>query len=70
MGNDFLENIGENELKKSKTINQKNININSLINEQLVCPFCKKIFCSTTFNIHIKHCGLASTLLNKYQIIK
>jgi hypothetical protein len=41
MGNDFLENIGENELKKSKTINQKNININSLINEQLVCPFCK-----------------------------
>ena len=69
MGNDFLENIGENELKKSKTINQKNININSLINEQLVCPFCKKIFCSTTtiqeFNIHIKHCGLTSTLLNK-----
>ena len=67
MGNDFFENLVDIEKKKSKN-NQKN-DINSLINEQLECPFCKKLFVNTTtiqeFNIHIKHCGLTSTLLNK-----
>ena len=67
MGNDFFENLVDIEKKKLKN-NQKN-DINSLINEQLECPFCKKLFVSTTtiqeFNIHIKHCGLTSPLISK-----
>ena len=67
MGNDFFENLVDIEKKKSKN-NQKN-DINSLINEQLECPFCKKLFISTTtiqeFNIHIKNCGLTSPLISK-----
>ena len=63
MGNDFLNELGEKEIKS------KNININSILHEQLKCPFCKKIFSSTTtiqeFNIHIKHCGLTSTQIEK-----
>ena len=65
MGNDFLENLAEGEIKKKRN----NININSLINEQLKCPFCHKIFVTTTtiqeFNIHIKNCGLTSTQISK-----
>ena len=67
MGNDFLEDLVDIEKKKLKN-NQKN-DINSLINEQLECPFCKKLFVSTTtiqeFNIHIKNCGLTSPLISK-----
>ena len=67
MGNDFIENLVDIEKKKSKN-NQKN-DINSLINEQLECPFCKKLFVNTTtiqeFNIHIKNCGLTSPLISK-----
>ena len=67
MGNDFFENLVDIEKKKSKN-NQKN-DINSLINEQLECPFCKKLFVNTTtiqeFNIHIKNCGLTSPLISK-----
>ena len=67
MGNDFFENLVDIEKKKSKN-NQKN-DINSLINEQLECPFCKKLFVSTTtiqeFNVHIKNCGLTSPLISK-----
>ena len=67
MGNDFFENLVDIEKKKLKN-NQKN-DVNSLINEQLECPFCKKLFISTTtiqeFNIHIKHCGLTSPLISK-----
>ena len=67
MGNDFLENLVDIEKKKLKN-NQKN-DINSLINEKLECPFCKKLFVSTTtiqeFNIHIKNCGLTSPLISK-----
>ena len=63
MGNDFLNELGEKEIKR------KNININSILHEQLKCPFCKKIFSSITtiqeFNIHIKHCGLTSTQIEK-----
>ena len=66
MGNDFLENIAEKEFGQYKT-NQKNNN--NIINEQLKCPFCKKLFKGTTtikeFNIHIKHCGLTSTQISK-----
>ena len=67
MGNDFFENLVDIEKKKLKN-NQKN-DVNSLINEQLECPFCKKLFISTTtiqeFNIHIKNCGLTSPLISK-----
>ena len=67
MGNDFFENLVDIEKKKLKN-NQKN-DINSLINEQLECPFCKKLFVNTTtiqeFNIHIKNCGLTSPLISK-----
>ena len=67
MGNDFFENLVDIEKKKLKN-NQKN-DINSLINEKLECPFCKKLFVSTTtiqeFNIHIKNCGLTSPLISK-----
>ena len=67
MGNDFFENLVDIEKKKTKN-NQKN-DINSLINEQLECPFCKKLFVNTTtiqeFNIHIKNCGLTSPLISK-----
>ena len=67
MGNDFFENLVDIEKKKLKN-NQKN-DINSLINEKLECPFCKKLFISTTtiqeFNIHIKNCGLTSPLISK-----
>ena len=67
MGNDFFENLVDIEKKKLKN-NQKN-DINSLINEQLECPFCKRLFISTTtiqeFNIHIKNCGLTSPLISK-----
>ena len=67
MGNDFFENLVDIEKKKLKN-NQKN-DINSLINEKLECPFCKKLFVSTTtiqeFNIHIKNCGLTSSLISK-----
>ena len=67
MGNDFFENLVDIEKKKLKN-NQKN-DINSLINEKLECPFCKKLFVSTTtiqeFNVHIKNCGLTSPLISK-----
>ena len=66
MGNDFLENLAD---KEERIFQKKNNNINSLINEQLKCPFCNKIFISTTtiqeFNIHIKNCGLTSTQIEK-----
>ena len=66
MGNDFLENLAD---KEENVFQKKNNNINSLINEQLKCPFCNKIFISTTtiqeFNIHIKNCGLTSTQIEK-----
>ena len=56
--------------KKSNNHSKKKIiNINTILNEQLICPFCKKLFISTTtiqeFNIHIKHCGLTSTQISK-----
>ena len=57
MGNDFLDDI----------INDGHID--PLINEQLKCPFCNKLFKSSTtiqvFNKHIRLCGLTSTLINK-----
>ena len=65
MGNDLLMNLSENPIIKE---NPKK-NINSLLHEQLKCPFCKKLFSSVTtiqeFNIHIKHCGLTSTQISK-----
>ncbi|MBP3278305.1 MAG: hypothetical protein J6M44_05050, partial [Butyrivibrio sp.] len=55
MGNDFLDDI----------INDGHID--PLINEQLKCPFCNKLFKSSTtvqvFNKHIRLCGLTSTLI-------
>jgi len=58
-----------NELSFIHPITKKIVNINSVINEQLKCPFCKKLFSSITtiqeFNIHIKHCGLTSTQISK-----
>ena len=67
MGNDFFENLVDIEKKKLK--NNQKYDINSLINEQLECPFCKKLFVNTTtiqeFNIHIKNCGLTSPLISK-----
>ena len=67
MGNDFLENLVE----KNNNIFRKNPikDPNSLLNEQVKCPFCEKVFPSNKtiqeFNIHIKHCGLTSTQIDK-----
>ena len=59
MGNDFLDDI----------LKDESIKIDSLLNEQLKCPFCNKLFNSSTsipvFNSHIRHCGLTSSLINK-----
>ena len=54
----------EKEKEKKPELNPKN----SII-EQISCPFCKKIFNSSTtipaLNIHIKHCGILHTKINK-----
>jgi len=67
MGNDLIANLSDSEIIKERP--KKIVNINSVINEQLKCPFCKKLFSSITtiqeFNIHIKHCGLTSTQISK-----
>ena len=67
MGNDLLLNLSESEIIKEKP--KKKINLNSVLNEQVKCPFCKKLFSSITtiqeFNIHIKHCGLISTQISR-----
>ena len=67
MGNDLLLNLSESEIIKEKP--KKKINFNSVLNEQVKCPFCKKLFSSITtiqeFNIHIKHCGLISTQISR-----
>ena len=67
MGNDLIANLKDNDIIKERP--KKTVNINSVLNEQLKCPFCKKLFSSITtiqeFNIHIKHCGLTSTQISK-----
>ena len=67
MGNDSIIKKIEKENEKKKVKNELNPK-NSLI-EQVSCPFCKRIFKSSTtikaFNFHIKHCGILHTKINK-----
>ena len=67
MGNDSINKKIEKENEKKKVKNELNPK-NSLI-EQVSCPFCKRIFKSSTtikaFNFHIKHCGILHTKINK-----
>ena len=67
MGNDSIIKKKEKENEKKKVKNELNPK-NSLI-EQVSCPFCKRIFKSSTtikaFNFHIKHCGILHTKINK-----
>ena len=68
MGNDFPIKIKkENDDEKKSDKNE--LNPKYSIIEQVSCPFCKKEFNSSTtikaFNIHIKHCGILHTKINK-----
>ena len=67
MGNDSIIKKKEKENEKKTVKNELNPK-NSLI-EQVSCPFCKRIFKSSTtikaFNFHIKHCGILHTKINK-----
>ena len=69
MGNE-LKKIKEKQEKEKQENKVKNeLNLKHSIIEQISCPFCNKVFSSTTtikaFNIHIKHCGINHTKINK-----
>ena len=69
MGNE-LKKIKEKQEKEKQENKVKNeLNLKHSIIEQISCPFCNKVFNSTTtikaFNIHIKHCGINHTKINK-----
>jgi len=73
MGNDLLNGLSEMEIINPLKEPKEEININSLLNEQVKCPFCNKIFISTKtikeFNIHIKHCGLTLQIEKACELI-
>ena len=62
--------MGNEQPHKSKTKTKtKNKNSKNLIIEQITCPFCKKLFNSSTtinaLNYHIKLCGVKFIQINK-----
>ncbi len=64
MGDDFPIKI-----KKDKQTNKEIIHPKNSIVEQMSCPFCKKIFKSSStikeFNFHVKRCGVSFIQINK-----
>ena len=64
MGDDFPIKI-----KKDKQTNKEVIHPKNSIVEQMSCPFCKKIFKSSStikeFNFHVKRCGVSFIQINK-----
>ncbi len=63
MGNEPIIRL----IREANDDNQRNINPRNLLEEQISCPFCKRVFSSTIteFNVHTKRCGLIAMQVNK-----